>query len=201
MSIRITSLIPMLATIVAVLCITPAVAVAASAETVIKDARDGSIDGNYTAAELRAADSKIDAQEREYNDWDYLFQNALRRLANPKIPKAEVVTVRDFDGDGKITAKDEKIADARTKKLKKKTKAKEQAAKDDEEDDPIAVESISDDPSDSPKDGSDDSSGGLLALLFLIPAAIIGFGVWRMQQARKRGANGAAGPDSDVPGD
>lgn len=56
---------------------------AATSAQIHRDAADGSIDGSYTLAEMRAADRDVSAEQREYFGWDDVYRDHVRQLAMP----------------------------------------------------------------------------------------------------------------------
>lgn len=175
---------------------------AASGDKVLADWRaDGSIDGDYSLQELQAADRQINEQEREYTFWNDAYAEALRRLRNPDAPQPKrppTVPPQDFDKDGDIDAKDVATAKQKTQELRE-----EQAER---SDDVVRVDEVVEDEEDeegaagAASKGDDDGGGlgWLAALLFIVPASIIGFGAWRMQRTRG-GAASKPALDADAP--
>jgi hypothetical protein len=167
-------------------------AMAAAGDKALADWRDdGVINGTYSLSELRAADSRVSPTEREYFGWDAAYQDAIRRLNNPgeKPSPPPPVKPADSNGNGKIDAAEKAAA-------VKKTKARRAKYASELEHGEVATSAEPKKHKDAAAaSGDDDDNGGsswLLALLVIIPAAIIALGVWRMQQARKRGK-----PDPD----
>lgn len=54
---------------------------AATPATIHGDASDGTIDGTYTLADLRAADQAVSSEQREYFGWDDVYRDHIGRLA------------------------------------------------------------------------------------------------------------------------
>jgi len=183
-------------------------ALAATAGQVLNDWReDGSIDGNYKLSELRAADQRINPQEREYTFWDDAYADAIRRLKNPDAPRRErkpTVPPRDFDNDGAIDADDIARANAETARLRAKRarEAREAARKKQQaKDDDVSAEEPDDDLEPARSEDNDDSGLGWLALLLIVvPAAVIGFGAWRMQRTRKASRSDSSDMDDTMDG-
>jgi hypothetical protein len=180
----------------------------ASGDAVLSDWRaDGTIECNHSLADLRAADAQINPQEREYTFWDEAYSDAVRCVTTgKKTNRPPTVPPQDFDGDGDIDAKDLAIAKKKTKKLRHACKAKDPAKRpkacpntDDVEDEADEREPDEAIPASNKHDdnGHDDGGFGLLAaLLFLVPAAVIGIGAWRMQRSRR---SGKPSPERDAP--
>lgn len=200
----------LLAAIVGCLVLAPG-ALGATAGQVLNDWReDGSIDGDYKLSELRAADQRINPQEREYTFWDEAYADAVSRINNPDAkPRKRPPTVppRDFDNDGAIDADDLARANAETARLRAKRRAEALAEarrkKAEEEAEKLRAKERDDDnePASSKSDDDDDDGLGWLALLLvLVPAAIIGVGVYRMQRARKAGRRDTADMDDTMDG-
>ena len=61
----------------------PPTATAASSEQIHRDAADGSIDGNYTLAEMREADRTVNSEQREYFAWDDAYGAYMRAIMSP----------------------------------------------------------------------------------------------------------------------
>jgi hypothetical protein len=172
---------------------------AASTAQIHQDARDGYIDGDYTLAELRAANGAATAVMREYYGWDDIYQDALRRKANPEAPPVAVPV--DEDGNGSIDPEEKAAAAVKTKQLQEKTPIKapvsegpeveacdegadEDECLDDDEREVVAADDEGDD------DGGD-SGSPLIWLIVGLPLLIVGIGAWRMHRQRK-GSGGAA---------
>jgi hypothetical protein len=179
-----------------VLLVAAAGASAATPAEIHEDALDGVIDGDFTLAQLRAADASVPAEQREYYGWEDAYADALRRQQNPDAPP--VVAPIDSNQDGQIDEKEKAVAVAKTEKLKKRrtptaeTRDPNNVSKDDIDDEETAAAS-----SDDSDDGDDDEGGSLLIWLFiLVPLAIIAFGAWRMYRQRN---DEAAGMDDDRP--
>ena len=51
---------------------------AATPASIHRDAADGSIDGRYSLADLRAADRTVSAEQREYYGWDDVLAEHVR---------------------------------------------------------------------------------------------------------------------------
>lgn len=56
---------------------------AATPAQIHQDAADGSIDGSYTLAEMRAADREVSAEQREYFGWEDVYRDHVRSLSTP----------------------------------------------------------------------------------------------------------------------
>lgn len=168
-------------------------AFAASPNTIINDAKDGSIDGDYTLSDLRAADAAISPEVREYNLWDEVYAVAIARAGNKNAPKPKVVKPTDRDGDGAIEPEERAEAAKETRELNKKiikvqpkpTKSTSAMDASDEVDevDTVAADSTS---------NKDDDGGASWPLIILVAAIIvIGLvGVWRVIATRKKPGDG-----------
>jgi hypothetical protein len=160
-------------------------ALAASPNTIYRDAADGSIDGNYSLSDLRAADAAISADQREYILWDEVYAAAIERASTPDAPKPRHVKPTDMNGNGQIDPSERAKAAEATRKLNKvllkKVKAKKPAATaTTETDDTIAA---------SPSSNDDDDGGDTNWPLIVLIAAIIVIalvGIWRVIATRTK---------------
>lgn len=182
---------------------------AASSAQIHRDAGDGVIDGNYTIAELRAADRTAPAELREYFGWDDAYQDALRRKANPDAPPT--VAPVDSDRDGKIEPEERAAAAEKTKEVRAKAKKKQAAAAsecaddeeapecpdseadecDDEADEDECVDADEDVVNAADSDDGDDSGSALIWLIVGLPVLVVAVGAWRMQRRRKGSTKGS----------
>lgn len=171
---------------------------AATSAQIHRDAADGYIDGNYTIAELRAADSTAPAELREYFGWEDAYQEALRRKANPDTPPVAVPV--DQDGNGRIDPAEEAAAEAKTKELREKQQVTKQQQADTPEVEPCDDEAAEDDedcvPDDeatvsASEDDDDDSGSPLIWLIVGLPVLIVAVGAWRMSRNRKGSTDGS----------
>lgn len=192
---------------IALLLVAAQGASAATSAQIHRDAGDGVIDGNYTIAELRAADRTAPAELREYYGWNDAYQDALRRKANPDQPP--VVVPVDSDRDGKIDPEEKAAAEKKEDQLEKKSKAgkdDDDACASDEEapecadadldacdEDADEDECIADADSDAAadEDDSDDSGSALIWLIVGLPVLVVAVGAWRMQRRRKGSTKGS----------
>lgn len=173
---------------------------AATSAQIHRDAADGYIDGNYTLAELRAANRTAPAELVEYGGWIDAYNDALRRLSNPDAPPT--VAPKDENQDGVIDATEKAEAVKKTQELRKKKKTKQvedaEATPSAEECDSDATDdncvAASDDTAkkDDGNDGDDDGGSPLIWLIAGLPILIVAIGAWRMLRRKKPG-----GPPSD----
>jgi hypothetical protein len=162
-------------------------ALGATSREIIQDAiSDGYIDGDYSLAELRAADRAVSPAEREYYGWDEAYAEAIRRKRTPvtKRPTPPRVAHVDSNRNGVIDASEQAKAAEKQQELLEELDIDPPTG----EQTPVeAVEPPDEDEGDEAAAVSDGSDGGSLALLLAllaVPAAIIGVGVWRMQRGR-----------------
>jgi len=178
-----------------------ATAAAATSAQIHRDAADGVIEGTYTLSELQAANRTVPAEQREYYGWDEAYSAAVRRLKNPDAPPPKAVPV-DSNRNGTIDPGEKQQAAKKTAQVQEtfkkggKTGSSTTGADgvdgtttngtttngDDDPDTNVVVGKGDDDSG----NGGDDEGGTswLLALLIVIPLAIIGFGVMRMKRAK-----------------
>ncbi len=170
-------------------------AIAASSSQIHRDAADGSIDGSYTLAEMRAADRSVSAEQREYYGWEDVYAAWLRAQSNPDEVVAAVPV--DTDRDGKIEPEERAAAEKKTRaKCTRATAAAKRSSvcRKVSEDQPEAVEPDEEIDEDddrgaaSSRDSEDD--GGTSPLLWLIvgiPLVIVGLGAYRMRRNKPKG--------------
>lgn len=164
---------------------------AATPDQIHQDATDGSIDGSYTLAEMRAADRSVSAEQREYFGWEDVYNAYIRSLANPDdVPAAVPV---DKNRDGKIDAKEreaaEKITRAKCTKATpaaQRSKVCEEAGLDTGEADDTEVEPRDEDNTAATND-DDNGVSPLLWLIVGIPILVVALGAWRMRGRGKGG--------------
>lgn len=161
---------------------------AATSDQIHKDAVDCVLDGDYTLQELRAADSSVGADQREYGCWDEPYAAYLRELAAGPGEKVAppVVQPKDTNRNGKIDPVEKKAA----AKLNKKIKAKFAKAQDRHRSGgAIAAGGGDDDGSDggtgadaSSRSSNDDGGTPWWLLLLLVPLAILAVGAFRLHR-------------------
>jgi len=167
----------------AALAVFAAPASAATPTQIHEDAADGSLDGTYTMAELRAADREATAVQREYYGWEDVYRAAVRALGNPDAKAAPVVVPIDANRNGKIDPAEKAIA-------VKKTKAKRKAAGVDPDPD-TATEGdddegdVSEPAADKGDDAKDDGGSPLIWLIAGVPLLIVAIGAWRMRRSKR----------------
>lgn len=174
---------------VAALLLVPALASAATPNQIFKDAEDGSIDGNYSLTDLRAADAAVRPDQREYFLWDEIYAAALSRIANPNAPKPPKLTiVKPVDSNGNGTIDDSEVTAAATKTKalnKKKLEKIDEIVEETTVDEVDEAEDI--EPVNSSGDSDDDGGTAwpviVLGLLVLIIGGVAG---WRVYAARRK---------------
>lgn len=167
----------------------------ASAQRVLADWRaDSSIDGDYSLADLRAANRQVSAEEREYFNWDEAYADAVRRKSLPPdqrddVPDEPPVAIPvDANRNGKIDPVEKKVAARKTKQLRaewlkqRREELKEKNSRDDEDDDEAAVVAASDDDTGS---GDDSTPWPLIGVVALLGLAA-GVATWRTIALRRR---------------
>lgn len=174
--------------------VTAAVAAAATPGQIHQDAADGSIDGTYSLADMRAADRSVSAEQREYFGWEDVYSAWLRAQANPDAIPAAVPVDRNRDGkiDAKERAAAKKITRAKCTKATPEAKRSEvckaagapAAAVDDHE-----AEVLDDDNDVAADDDDDSGTSPLLWLIVGIPIAVVALGAWRMRGRGKGDPN------------
>ena len=177
----------------AALLVMAAPSFAASASQIHRDAADGSIDGSYSLADMRAADRSVSAEQREYFGWEDVYSAWLRAQANPDdvVPAVPV----DADRDGKIEPEERAAADKKTRAKCAKAKAaakrssvcRKVAEKPTEAVEPD--EEIDEDGDGAASHDSDDDGGAspLLWLIVGIPVLVVGLGAYRMRRNKPKG--------------
>jgi hypothetical protein len=177
-------------TVSLVLLVGAGAAIAATPDQIHEDATDGSIDGTYTLAEMRAADRSVSAEQREYFGWEDVYNAYIRSLSKPnEIPPAVPV---DKNKDGKIDAREiaaaKKITRAKCTKATpaaKRSKVCSDRGVTQETTEPDEAEPRSDD-NEPASDNDDSNASPLLWLIVGIPIAVVALGAWRMR-GRKKG--------------
>lgn len=162
-------------------------AFAASADQIHQDAADGSIDGSYTLAEMRAADRAVSAEQREYFGWEDVYNAYVRTLANPDVV-APAVPV-DRNRDGKIDEKEreaaEKITRAKctkaTPKAKRSKLCSEVIIDEDKQGDDAEAEPRDEENTAAKDEDEDSGTSPLLWLIVGIPLLVVALGAYRMR--------------------
>lgn len=178
---------------------------AASSSAIHRDAADGSIDGDYTLQEMRAADRTVPAEIREYYGWEDAYSAYLRRLSNPDAPP--VVVPVDSNRDGNIDERELDVAQEKAEDIGgvvDSSGSGSDSILDDEELEECETENVApecadsrlenrDDDNEPIRDsGRDDDDGGswLIWLIVGLPVLIVAFGAYRMAR-RGTPADGA----------
>ncbi|MCW2961254.1 MAG: hypothetical protein JWM90_1641 [Thermoleophilia bacterium] len=182
-----------------VLALTTGSAVAATTGQIMVDFNaDDSIDGNYTLAELRAANAAYPAAQREYFDtWEIAYRAAVKRVTSPpdKV-KPPVVPPKDENQNGMIDPAEEAAAATKTAAAQAAAKkaAAEKAAADKKNDvdpkdgsDTPEVETVDEDDASSASDDDDSRNWGLLLVLGLIVLAAA-VAIWRVLRHHRKNA-------------
>ncbi len=171
---------------------------AATSEQIHRDAADGSIDGTYTLAEMRAADRSVGAEQREYGGWDDVYGAYIRSLSRPN-PTSAVVPAApiDVNRNGKI---DPREAATATKITRAKCTKATPAAKRSKVCKAVGVAPVAAEPTEaeepredtpaasSKRDGDGDGDGSpLLWLIAGIPLLVVVVGAWRARTHRPKG--------------
>lgn len=177
---------------------------AASSAQIHRDAADGSIDGDYTLQEMRAADRSVPAEIREYYGWEDAYSAYLRRLSNPGSPP--VVVPVDSNRNGRIDTTEVAAAERKADDIggvvggdggRPSAEPRDPDNKDEDEIPAGDGEDRSEVTMFGRKggDGGDDDSGGspLLWLIVGLPVLIVAAGAYRMSRASRGGAAAADG--------
>ncbi len=168
-------------------------AASASPSAIHRDAADGSIDGTYTLAELRAADRTASTEQREYFAWEDIYNHHLQSLA--PVRNASSTDPRGTGGTGagggtarRMTAQTPYPDDrpsGRNRTAIAATRPETAPASGTSEaraQDPAArTSAAAASPSRTPSDGGVD----LIWLLAAVPVLITGAGAWGIVSARR----------------
>lgn len=176
---------------------------ASSPASIHRDAADGRIDGDYTVAELRAADRSAPVELVEYGGWPDMYQDALQRKTDPSGKKTPAPYVpQDKNKNGTIDPTEQAEADKKNKAAGIPTSRAggptARSCDDEAEGDDCVVPNediIGDDTAggdDEVNDGSGDNSSLLLWLIVGLPIVIVAFGAWRMMRKTKAPKSGSA---------
>lgn len=175
---------------------------AASSAQIHRDAADGSIDGDYTLQEMRAADRSVPAEIREYYGWEDAYSAYLRRLSNPDAPR--VVVPVDSNQNGRIDTTETAAAERKADDIGGVVggdggrPSAEPRDPDNKDEDEVPAGEDGDQSEVTmfgrKSDGGDDDSGGspLLWLIIGLPALIVATGAYRMRRSARRGAAATA---------
>lgn len=178
-----------------VLLITGQGALAATAQTIHRDAADGRIDGDYSLADLRAADRNAPVELVEYGGWPDMYQDALRRKSTPGEDAPSPYVAIDSNKNGTIDPAEQAAADAKNKAagIDPEGSSAQHTARscDDDADEGDCVARGDKHAGGSSGDGSssdgNNSKGSMLIWpVVMLPLAILVFGTWRLRRREKK---------------
>ncbi|MCW2974435.1 MAG: hypothetical protein JWN72_2708 [Thermoleophilia bacterium] len=173
-------------------------ALAASPAQIFRDLDDnGVLDGKYSAADLRAADKAVTAQQREYGGWDDAYAAALTRALAPKprpgvkVPDITPETPKDVNGNGAIDPNEKAAADKVTADKEARAIIAANAGSADDADAPDGAIEEGGEPVDKPKaeaaaNKDDDGDKTVVAIVLIVLAALLGATIWRVIVNRRR---------------